>query len=202
VDEIAPGVLHWTALHPNIRRDVSCYLLADSGTAIDPLLPGDDLGPLEGRDVQRIVITNRHHLRSSERIAEAFGCPILCHEAGLHEFADGGPGVEGFSWGDELAPGVTALEVGAICDEETALLVSAGDGMLSVADAVVRYEGGLGFVPEQYLGEDPESIRTAIREAYARLLGEPFDSLLVAHGEPQIGGGKEALRRFVEHGPE
>ena len=147
------------------------------------------------------MLTNRHHLRDSERFVEAFGCSIHCHEAGLHEFEDG-PDVQGYSWGDELAPGVTALEVGAICDEETALRIDILDGILSVADGVIRYGGKLGFVPEQYLGDDADRIKAAIREAYGRLLDEPFDSLLVAHGDPAIGGGKEELRRFVEHGPE
>jgi glyoxylase-like metal-dependent hydrolase (beta-lactamase superfamily II) len=142
------------------------------------------------------VLTNRHHLRHSERFAEAFAIPITCHQAGLHEFS-GGPDVKPFSWGDELAPGVTALEVGAICDEESALRIDRDDGYLAVADAVVNY-GGLGFVPDKYIGDDPPAIHAAIREAYAKLLDEPFDSILFAHGDPILGGGKDALRRFVE----
>ncbi|HEX8074382.1 MAG TPA: hypothetical protein VF545_05325 [Thermoleophilaceae bacterium] len=200
MNEIAPGVLHWTAFHPNIKRDVSSYLLADSGTAVDPLLPEDGVALFEGREPSQVVLTNRHHLRSSVKLAEEFDIPIRCHQAGLHEF-EGGPDVEGFAWGDELAPGVTALEVGAICDEESALLIASGDGLLAVADAVIRYDGKLGFVPDRYIGDDPQAVKRAIRESYARLLDEPFDSILVAHGQPQIGGGKEALRRFVDDGP-
>ena len=41
--------------------------------------------------MQRVVLSNRHHLRDGAEIAARFGCPILCHEAGLHEFAGGGP---------------------------------------------------------------------------------------------------------------
>jgi hypothetical protein len=200
VDEVAPGVFHWTAFHPNIGSDVSSYLLADTGTAVDPLLPEEGLAPFDGREPRQVVLTNRHHLRDGQRLAERFGIPIRCHEAGLHEF-EGGPDVEGFAWGDELAPGVMALEVDAICDEETALRIDVGDGLLSVGDALMRYGGTLGFVSDRYLGDDPALVKTAIREAYGRLLDEPFDSLLVAHGEPLLGGAKEALRRFVENGP-
>ena len=196
-----PGVVHWIAMHPKIRQEVNSYLLPESGTLIDPMLPPDGIESFEQDPPRRIVLTNRHHLRDSERFVEAFGCSIHCHEAGLHEFEDG-PDVQGYSWGDELAPGVTALEVGAICDEETALRIDILDGILSVADGVIRYGGKLRFVPEQYLGDDADRIKGAIREAYGRLLDEPFDSLLVAHGDPAIGGGKEELRRFVEHGPE
>jgi hypothetical protein len=145
-----------------------------------------------------VVLTNRHHLRDSERFAEAFAIPITCHQAGLHEFSDG-PDVKPFSWGDELGQGITALKVDAICDEETALRIDVGDGFLSIADAVINY-GELGFVPDRYIGDDPESVKAAIRDALGALLDEPFDSILTAHGDPIVGGGKEALRRFVEQG--
>jgi hypothetical protein len=199
VQELAPGVFHWTAVHPNIGMDVSSYFHTASGTALDPLLPPEGIGWFdgEGRRPQRIVLTNRHHLRDSETIASAYGCPILCHEAGLHEFNDG-PDVKGFSWGDELAPGVRALEVDAICDEETAVLIDEGPGLLAVADAVMRYGGRLHFVPDEHLGDDPDATKRAIREAYARLLDEPFDALLPGHGDPIVGGGKDELRRFTE----
>ena len=204
MNEIVPGVLHWTALHPNIRIDVSSYLVTSSGTLIDPLLPDDDVSHLGDHRIERIILTNRHHSRSSEAIAREHGCPILCHEAGLHRFADEPYDIEGFSWGDELAPGITALEVDAICPEETALRIDLDGGLLSIADAVMRYEEDLHFVPERYLVDDPKdapAVKVAIREAFGRLLDEPFDSLLFAHGNPLIGGGKEALRDFVEHGP-
>lgn len=193
--EVVPGVVHWTARHPRIGVDVSSYYVTGSRTLIDPILPTD-----AQLDPERIVLTIRHHLRSSEE----FDCPILCHEAGLHEF-EGGPEVQGFAWGDALAPDVTALEVDAIAPDETALLVEAGDGCLAIADALTTYSGALDFVPNRYMvdeGDDPEPVKAAIREALGRLLDQPFDTLLIAHGEPVVGGGKEALRRFVEHGPQ
>ena len=200
--ELAPGVFHWTAVHPNLGAEVSSYFLVGSRTAIDPLLPEEGVEWFDGdRRPERVVLTNRHHLRDSEQIASAYGVPILCHEAGLDEFKGGGPDVKGFAWGDDVAPGVKALEVGAICDEETALLIDAGDGLLAVADGVIRYSGRLGFVPEEHIGnpgEDKEEVKRAIRAAYERLLDQPFDGLLPAHGDPVVSGGKEELRRFVE----
>ncbi len=197
MQELAPGIYHWKSVHPKIGMEVSSYYAADTGTLIDPLTPEEGVEWFDGdRRPQRVVLTNRHHLRHSERFAEAFAIPITCHQAGLHEFSRG-PDVKPFSWGDELAAGVTALKVAAICDEESALRIDVGDGFLSVADAVVNY-GGLGFVPDQYIGDDPPAIHAAIRDAYRELLDEAFDSLLPAHGDPIVGGGKDALRRFVE----
>ena len=191
-EELVPGVLHWTALHPNIQMDVSSYFVTGSATLIDPLNPGgEDLEP------ERIVLTTRHHLRSSTD----FDCPILCHESGLHEF-EGGPDVAGFAWGDELAPDVRAVEVDAISPDDTGFLVEAGDGCLAIGDAVMHYEDSIHFVWDKYLvddeGDDPEPVKVAIKEALGRLLDLPFDALLFAHGNPIAGGGKEALRRFVE----
>jgi hypothetical protein len=49
---------------------------------------------------------------------------------------------------EELAPGVTAVEVGAICPDEAALHIAIGDGTIAFGDALTRPGGGpLGFVP-------------------------------------------------------
>jgi hypothetical protein len=124
---------------------------------------------------------------------------VLCHRAGLHEF-EGGPAVQGFRWGDELAPGITAQEVGVLCPEESALYIEGGGGALSVADGVVEWPGrsGLSFVPDGLLGDDAEDVKDGLRAAYRRLADElEFDTLLMAHGNPVAGGAREALRAFA-----
>jgi hypothetical protein len=198
VEQVLPGVWHWSAYHQGIRQGVHSHFLAGARTLIDPMLPPDEgLDWFEGeRRPERIVLTNRHHYRQSDRFVEAFGCPVLCHEAGLHEF-EGGPDVEGFAFGDEVAPGVEAMEVAAICPEETALYAS-DPGLVSVADGVIRSEGRLAFVPDFLLGDDPEGVKEGLRAAYRRISEErDFDNLLLAHGEPLIGGAGEALRAFA-----
>jgi hypothetical protein len=151
--------------------------------------PAEGLGAFEP---QRIVLSNRHHWRHSDR----FGLPVLCHEAGLHEFADGRE-VQGFSWGDELAPGVVAHEVGVLCPDETAVEI---DGALLFADSVIRGpQGELAFVPDFLLGDDPQEIRTGLRAAFSRLCDEvDFDTLLMAHGAPVPTGARSMLRTFAE----
>src|SRR5205807_2955515 len=39
MQEILPGVFHWTARHPRIHIEVSSYWLEDGGVLIDPLVP-------------------------------------------------------------------------------------------------------------------------------------------------------------------
>lgn len=190
--ELLPGVWHWTARHPKIGIDVSSYAVGT--TLVDPLLPPGGIDALP-RPVEQVVLTNRHHWRASGEIVERFRCPVRCHEAGLHEFSDGRR-VEGFRWGDRLAPDVEAVELNAICDEETVLHIDAGGGALAFADGLIHY-GEIGFVPDSYLGDDPDGVKAALRERLAGLLDRDFDHLLFAHGEPIVGSGKERLRRFV-----
>jgi hypothetical protein len=196
--ELRPGLHHWTALHPRIREQVSSYFVEPSRTLIDPMLPPDGgLERFRGREPERIVLTNRHHYRDSDAFTRELDCPVLCHRAGLHEF-EGGPDVEGFSFGDELAEGIVALEVGAICPEETALLIDRAGGALALADALIRSGDRLGFVPDRLLGDDPEGVKGGLLDSLSLLLDHDFECLLLAHGQPVVGGGAEALRRFVE----
>jgi hypothetical protein len=197
MDEVLPGVWHWTAEHPKIHLEVSSHWVPASGALIDPLLP-----PENGMDAFReqppnlILLSNRHHLRHAERFAEELGCTIECSKPGLHEF-ESGPDVEAFDFGAEVAPGIEALEVGAICPDETALLIRDAQALV-IADGIMRYGGKMRFVPDHLLGDDPEAVKSGLRAAYARLGDRDFDSLLFAHGAPMVGGGKDALRRFSE----
>ena len=195
MNEILPGVYHWTVPHPKIKFDVSSYYLADECVLIDPLIPPEGIHSLPG-EPKHILLTNRHHYRDSGRLHEVLGCTVHCVEHGMHEFS-AGEKVQPFRFGDTLPGEIEALEVGAICPDETALLIPRGQGILAVADGVVRLDNGpLDFVPEKYM-DDPAKVKAELRAAYRRLLEQEFDHLLLAHGWPVIGGGKQALREFV-----
>src|SRR3712207_3340304 len=106
MDEIRPGLYEWTAMHDGIGQVVHSHFVADAAALIDPMMPPEGVGWFERRGArpERILLTNRHHYRHSDRFVEAFGCEVLCHEAGLHEFAGSGRDVRGFAFGDEVAP--------------------------------------------------------------------------------------------------
>jgi hypothetical protein len=198
MNEVLPGVLHWTTHHRGIGVEVHSHFAVEAAALIDPRVPegGVDEVARYGRP-DRILLSNRHHLRHSEQFAAAFGCPIRCHEAGLHEFGDG-PDVRPFRFGDEVAPGITALEMGALTPEDTVFRLDAGPGALLFADGLIRRgDGALAFVPDSLMGDDPEEVKRGLRESLRRLLDEDFDALLFAHGEPLAEGGHEALGAFV-----
>jgi glyoxylase-like metal-dependent hydrolase (beta-lactamase superfamily II) len=193
--EILPGLHHWKAVHPRIEIEVGCHYLASSRIAFDPLLPVEGVEWFERHGgVDAVILSNRHHLRHAERLAERYGCPIRCHQAGLHEFSDG-PTVEGFGFGERLTEDVVALEMDAICPDDTVLRLETGPGALLFADALISY-GGLGFVPDELIGDDPEAVKRQVRERALELAQEPIDCLLFAHGDPVLSGAKDALRQL------
>jgi hypothetical protein len=206
MDEVLPGVLHWTTYHEGIGQPVHSHLHVASGAVFDPRLPEGGVDALAAAGMPSVVLlSNRHHLRHAPDVAEAYGIPIKAHEAGLHEFeGDGAPRVEPFAFGDEVAPGVTAHELGALTPEDTVFRLSIGDthaGALLFADGLVRVNGELGFVPDSLMGDDPEEVKRGLLAGLERLLETThFDALLFAHGDPLASGGNEALQRYVASG--
>jgi hypothetical protein len=197
--EILPGVFHWTTVHEQHQIVISSYLLADLGVLLDPRVPADGVEWLRQHGPPRdILLTNRLHYRHSGKLAELFGCTVWCNEAGLEQF-DSGQQVKPFRFGDRLPGGIEALEVGALCPDETALLIPLSGGIVAFADGVIRDgDGPLGFVPDEMMGEDPEAVKRGLKAAFRTILHRQFDHLLFAHGEPWVGGGKAALREFVD----
>jgi hypothetical protein len=202
--ELARGLWHWTAFRETIRRTVHSAYDEASRTLIDPMLPDEGLGWFADHGPpERIVLVNRHHLRHSARFVERFGCGVRCHEAGLWELHDAPVRVHGFRFGDELAPGVVAHRVAAITPEEAGLhVVGEHGGALAVADGLVRGEGGeLSFMPDFLLGDDPGKVKRGLADAYLQIAETlEFEVLLLGHGDPLVGGAREALRDFAsEH---
>ena len=208
MQEVLPGVFHWTAIHPNIHVPVSSYWLDRDGVLIDPLVPAEEgLQWFAARPVppRAVLLSNRLHHRHSLRFHERFGCTLHCNSRGLHAFTDGEP-VEGFELGDPLPGGIVAHELDAICPDDTALHLAARRAVF-FADGLVRggppggSERPLGFVPDSLMDEPPRTKR-ALLAALARLLDElDFDHLLLAHGGPVIGDGRALLRELVDSGP-
>ena len=204
--EVIPGVIHWTALHPKIHTLVSSYWIPGEGVLIDPLVPreqGIEWFADTATTPSAILLSNRHHYRESALFAERFKCKVYCNKAGLHEFVHGEE-VQGFEVGDVLPGGLIAQEVGAICPADTALYIPSARALV-FADAVVRggapgQEGPLGFVPDSLM-DDPPQTRRGILRSCERLLAElDFDSLLLAHGGPVVGDGREQLQDLVRCG--
>jgi hypothetical protein len=200
MEEIAPGIFHWTNLHPDINSRVSSYYVAPAGVVIDPIEPEDGWAFFDELDMppQQAVLTIGLHWRHSDRFAERYGTVIRAPEPGLHRYEGTHRDPEPYAVGEELAPGVVARELGCIAPDETVLEIDHGGGAYSFADGLIAPQGVLGFVPD-YLMDDPDETRAALRDRLRGLLERDFrfEHLLFAHGEPIAGHGRSALSDFV-----
>jgi hypothetical protein len=190
VNEVLPGIWHWTAVRESIRKPVSSYYLAEERVVLDPMAPPERPDWFQP---EHAILTCRHHSRD----AWDLGLVPLVVEQGAHELE--GRGEFGtYAWGDELPGGLLACAVDSLSPDETALYLPS-HRVLAIGDGVVRWEGveGLTFVPD-FLMDNPEQTRAGLKAAYRRLLGElEFEHLLLAHGEPVTGSGRDELATLV-----
>jgi len=200
MEEILPGIFHWTSFHEGIHSRVHSYYVSALCPAclIDPRVPKEGLAWFGGRPTpQNIYLTNRHHYRHSQAFAAIFGATVWCDEQGLHEFTHG-EAVRPLKHGQTLPGGVVALPVGALCEEETAFYLPLDNGVVAFGDALVELDGGLGFVPDELMGDDPAAVKQGLLKSFRKILDQrPFKHLLMAHGSPVTDRGHEALAQFV-----
>lgn len=191
MEEITPGIRHWTAVHPNLGMEVSSYWLPGLRVLLDPLAV-----PEEVEGVDEILLSNRHHRRDALEARERFGAVLRAPLIGMHEFAEDDP-IEPYDFGEPLAGGaITPYQVTELWPDDCALHIPSL-GALALADTVVNYGGSLQLVPNQYM-DDPPAERRGIREGLERLARElEFEHVLVAHGTPVVGDGRERLLEFA-----
>lgn len=199
--EIADGLFHWTAVHPEIAVRVHSYYWAPARVVLDPLLPSPrgmewlkKHGPPE-----HIVLTNRLHSRHSARLVAEFGCAVWVNRKGLSHLA---PALKArpFDDGDTLPGGMRAVEIGVLCPDESAIVIARARAA-AVADGVVRYRNGpLTFVSDDLLVDDPRDaprVKRGLKAAYLRLAKQRWNHLLMAHGSPWMDDGRAALRAWA-----
>src|SRR5687768_2267058 len=145
MQELTPGIRHWTAVHPNLGMEVSSYWLPTLSVLLDPLaVPAD----VEG--VEEIVPSTRHHRRDAVEARERLGAVVRVPRIGLHEFAEDDP-VETYEFGEPFAGGaITAYHVTELWPDDGALHIPSLDA-LALADTVTRDGDELALMPDRYM---------------------------------------------------
>jgi hypothetical protein len=191
MEEITPEIRHWTAVHPDIGWTVSSYWLPGLRVLLDPLAV-----PEEVDGIDEIVLTNRHHRRDAFAARERFGAVVRVPRVGLHEFAEDDP-VEPYDFGRPLPNGaITPHQVTELWPDDGALHIPSLDA-LAIADTVLSEDGELQWMPDVCF-DDVAGEKQSIRAGLARLAEElDFSHLLLAHGAPLAGVGRERLREFA-----
>ncbi|HXV32907.1 MAG TPA: hypothetical protein VD769_02765 [Gaiellaceae bacterium] len=198
--ELGTGLFRWTAIHPDADPAPEPATPADWGpyvgsvayaapealVLVDPLVPADRpklqaaldaLVEAHGGSVT-ILTTVKWHRRSRDELAERYGATTSRAKGGLPE-------------GVETVTIAGAGETMVWLPEPRALVP--GDRLLG-DDA-----GGLRLCPDSWLRYLPSGMRQAeLREALRPLLDLPVELVLVAHGEPVLAGGREAIARALE----
>jgi hypothetical protein len=211
VEEIAPGLWHWTAPHPDWKpasrgndglgwdQIVSSYALVadDDLVLIDPLVPADEADATRfwkalDRDVgahgaPAIVISVWWHARSAKEIADRYPGTTIWGPADAPKGKV--PATHTYQTGDELPAGIRAHDAG-MAGERALYLPS--HRALVFGDAVLD---GVRLLPESWL--DKGETRTDVADALRPLLDEEIDLLLLTHGGPVRDDARARLDRAL-----
>ena len=193
--EILQGIFTWSLLSEPHGYDFNGTLVVHSegNLCIDPVEPNtEDLAQLVGSGVSRILITNRNHTRSANKVREETGAEIVIHPEDAGYAREQGVEIGGeLAIGDRIGP----LEVIA-CPGKSPGEVAFYDelrGLLLVGDAVIGNPPGRLSLLREKVMDDPRLLRASVR----RLLDLDFDVILVGDGVSLEEGARRRLEELV-----
>lgn len=193
--EIVSGIYTWSWLSPNHGYNFNGYALRseDGLIVIDPAII-DEYEQNELRVIGNpvaIILTNKDHERISHDLRDQFGSRIFINERDV-SFLKSSPD-HVFKDGERLPGGIRAINVSDNKSPGESALLHEERGILFVGDAIIGWPKGEFSLlpPAKYL--DPKKAKESIRN----LLDYDFDTVLVGDGESVLGGGKEAIKRFL-----
>jgi glyoxylase-like metal-dependent hydrolase (beta-lactamase superfamily II) len=203
MEEIRPGLLRWTARHPDWTPEQGgpegwepevasyAYISAHSLVLFDPIAPPwDAIDPIvERRGAPHVLLTVFWHVRDAPSVLERYhGARLWADAAQTEETAKRVAITDTFDPGDPLPAGIEAhrpREVVFWIPEHRALV--AGDVLLGD-------DGGVRMMPDSWLGPRPRDVFRANME---RLTELPIELLLLTHGEA-VPDGAAALRAALD----
>jgi hypothetical protein len=215
VEEIVDGVWRWTARHPEWQPDVEwagevasfAFAVDETLVLVDPLVP-DEVWPrldelAEERAGVAAMITIPYHVRSSEAVLARYGskASVWGHPAAARRMRDGSA-LRPVEPGAALPAGAEAFAIGSPRRQEHPLWFPSLRA-LAFGDTVVGVEGTLRVWVW-------DAVDTPKRQAWYRdrfvptlgpLLALDVEHVLVTHGPPIVGGGRQALRHGLAADP-
>jgi hypothetical protein len=214
VDEIAPGIWRWTATHPEWQPDVEwarevasfAFAVDETLVLVDPLVP-DDVWPrldelAAARASVAALITIPYHARSSEEVLVRYGAKasVWGHPAAARRMRDGSP-LRPIEPGAPLPGSAEAFAIGSPRRQEMPLWFPSHRA-LAFGDTVVGVDGALrvwDWVDDS--AKRKAWYRNRFIPTLEPLLALEIESVLVTHGPPVVGGGREALREALAADP-
>jgi hypothetical protein len=216
MEKLTEGLWRWTARHPEwhpgeFGAEVASFAAqaGDDTLLIDPLLPPERdevLQTIEGTlgDRLAILITIPYHVRSAEELWQRYRKDA---ETTIHGHAAAAKRLQDRSAFREIKPGVplpggvTAHTIGKPRRYEMPLHLPSHDA-LAFGDAVAEADGRLVVWSSDQVDAKVERFyRERFNPTLEPLLELEFDSVLVTHGQPLLGGAKRALRTALDAKP-
>lgn len=192
VHELAPTLTIWHRYNPKVKAELFSTALRSEAIVylIDPsYLDPESLGFLLGNwTVAGVIATNGNHERDSALYARQFSAPFYAtSEAGI-------PGALPICDGQILAGGLRVITIEGAAPGECALHCGHSGGTLIMGDALINMEPyGFTFLPAKYCSNQKQ-----MRKSLRKLLGQPFERMLFAHGTPLISGARDRLRTLLD----
>ena len=189
MEELAPGLRRWTSWHEHWEEEVGSVAVdtADGLVLIDPLDP-----PAELAKPAHVLVTVYWHARDTGDLK----VPTWAPARSLRPLAN--RGVRAESAASELPGGIQAFQTARAAEavywlpDHRAVVV--GDVLLGAGAKPGATDDALRLCPEGWLGK---STHDDLRESLRPLLDLPVERVLVSHGAPVLGGGREALQRVL-----
>jgi glyoxylase-like metal-dependent hydrolase (beta-lactamase superfamily II) len=204
VREIFPGIFTWGLSYVDKPWHLNGYAitLAEGTILVDPPAPQEnDWSSFEAlKPIQKIVITNRDHIRDVELFQERYGGFLV---AGIDEAAQLAPLTidEPVRDGDLVAgvlrtihlPGKSPGEIGLYFEPARHASSRRLGGILLLGDAIIGHPPGeLSLIPEDKL-DNP----SRLKESLHRLLDFAFEVLLLCDGQAVLSGGRRKVADFL-----
>ena len=218
IEELTPDIRRWTAPHPEWRpriewaQEVACFAVSagEDLVLVDPLVPAheepfwaelDRLASAAGVRRLAVLVTIHYHARSAGPVYRRYRDRLEVSVHGHPSISDGrlGPGVPvtPIEPGEPLPAGAGAFAIGRPRRRETPIHLPSA-GALAFGDAVVGVDGDLRVWQD---GGSREWYEERFLPSLRPLLDLDAENVLVTHGPPVIGDGREHLERALETPP-
>jgi glyoxylase-like metal-dependent hydrolase (beta-lactamase superfamily II) len=196
--ELAPGVWHWDAPHPEWSpgeewdEQVSSYAIDDGERLLlfDPLAVPGEIEALAADRETAVVLTCPWHERDAQGLVERLGAPVFTPrpDEGSSDVAWLGEDARLYVAGDVLPVGVEVFPGGGKND---LVLWVESHGAVVAGDALIDRGKGL-EIPDDWLDQDltHEQVVAGLQP----LLDRPVEHVLAAHGGPM---DRAALERAL-----
>jgi glyoxylase-like metal-dependent hydrolase (beta-lactamase superfamily II) len=166
----------------------------DGNICIDPVEPNDEvLSELARIGVNRILLTNRNHLRAANKVRERTGARSYIHpEDAAYAKGQGGVLDGELREGETIGP-LKVVSVSGKSPGEVAFLWPDRKTLI-VGDAVIGNPPGYLSLLRERVMDDPARLRRSVQQ----LLALDFDTILVGDGVSIIGSAKQRLQELVD----